>query len=464
MSDRVRTGYRQPTMTEYAPFFPDVEPIRFEGRESTNPLAFRWYDADRVVAGRTMAEHLRFAVCYWHSFAWDGSDIFGHGTLDRPWNPATRSGSAAAMNPMDAAKMKMAAAFEFVEKLGASFYSFHDIDIAPAGASFAETCRYFDEMVDEAAAHQERTGIELMWGTTNAFSHPRFMAGAATNPDPDVFAYAAAQVAHCMSATHRLGGHNYVLWGGREGYETLLNTDMKHELNQLGRFLHMVVEHKYAIGFKGTLLIEPKGMEPTKHQYDYDVAAVYAFLQRYGLENEFKVNIEVNHATLSGHDFHHEVATAVNAGIFGSIDANAGDDRLGWDLDLFPRSVEQMTLGMLEILRGGGFTTGGMMFDTKMRRQSIARDDLFHGHVGAMDVLAKSLLAATSIIDEAELDRFRSERYARWGDKQSILDGEVTLQQLHDAVIADESFDPYGTSGRQEMLDNLVSRHIDSIS
>ena len=239
---------------------------------------------------------------------------------------------------------------------------------------------------------------------------------------------------------------------------------MKHELNQLGRFLHMVVEHKYAIGFKGTLLIEPKGMEPTKHQYDYDVAAVYAFLQRYGLENEFKVNIEVNHATLSGHDFHHEVATAVNAGIFGSIDANAGDDRLGWDLDLFPRSVEQMTLGMLEILRGGGFTTGGMMFDTKMRRQSIARDDLFHGHVGAMDVLAKSLLAATSIIDEAELDRFRSERYARWGDKQSILDGEVTLQQLHDAVIADESFDPYGTSGRQEMLDNLVSRHIDSIS
>ena len=451
-------------MTQHEPFFPDVEPIRFEGRDSTNPLAFRWYDADRLVAGRTMADHLRFAVCYWHSFAWDGSDIFGHGTLDRPWNPATQSGAAAALAPMDAAKLKMAAAFEFVEKLGARFFSFHDIDIAPAGASFAETCRNLDEMIDEAAVHMERTGIELLWGTTNAFSHPRFMAGAATNPDPDMFAYAAAQVAHCLSATNRLGGHNYVLWGGREGYDTLLNTDMKRELDQLGRFLHLVAEHKHAIGFEGTLLIEPKPMEPTKHQYDYDVATVYAFLQRYGLENEFKVNIEVNHATLSGHDFHHEVATAVNAGIFGSVDANAGDDRLGWDLDLFPRSVEQMTLGMLEILRGGGFTTGGMMFDTKLRRQSIARDDLFHGHVGAMDVIAKSLLAAQSIIDEGELDRFRDARYAKWADEQRILDGEVSLQQLHDAVIADESFAPTGVSGRQEQLDNLVNRHVDSLT
>ncbi len=450
-------------MTQFEPFFPDVEPIRHEGRESTNPLAYRWYDADRVVLGRTMAEHLRFAVCYWHSFAWDGSDIFGHGTLDRPWNPATRSGAAAALDPMDAARMKMAAAFEFVEKLGVGFFSFHDIDIAPAGDSFAETCRYFDEMVDEAAGHMDRTGIELLWGTTNAFSHPRFMAGAATNPDPDVFTYAAAQVAHCMTATHRLGGHNYVLWGGREGYDTLLNTDMKRELDQLGRFLHLVAEHKHAIGFEGTLLIEPKPMEPTKHQYDYDVATVYAFLQRYGLEDEYKVNIEVNHATLSGHDFHHEVATAVNAGIFGSVDANAGDDRLGWDLDLFPRSVEQMTLGMVEILRGGGFTTGGMMFDTKLRRQSIARDDLFHGHVGAMDVIAKSLLAAASIIEEGELDRFRSERYAKWDGEQRLLDGDVSLQQLHDAVIEADTFDPQAVSGRQERLDNLVARHIDSI-
>ncbi len=444
------------------PFFDTVESIRYEGPESDNPLAFRWYDADRVVLGRTMAEHLRFGVCYWHSFAWDGSDIFGAGTMDRPWNRLARTG-VQSMDPMVAAKMKMAAAFEFVSKLGAPFFSFHDIDIAPAGGSFAETCRFFDEMVDEAAGHMERTGVRLLWGTTNAFSNPRFMSGAATNPDPDLFEYAAAQVAHCMAATHRLGGSNYVLWGGREGYETLLNTDMRRELDQLGRFMNLVVEHKYALGFDGTLLIEPKPMEPTKHQYDYDVATVYAFLQRYGLENEIKVNIEVNHATLSGHDFHHEIATAVNAGIFGSIDANAGDDRLGWDLDLFPKSVEQMTLGMLEILRGGGFTTGGLMFDTKLRRQSIARDDLFVGHIGGMDTMARSLLAAASIIEHGELDRRRTERYAGWDSDrgQQILDGKVSLQQLHDRVIGDESFDPQPVSGRQELLEGLVARHIE---
>ena len=447
-----------------SPFFADVDQIRYEGPDSDNPLAFRWYDPDRVVLGKTMAEHLRFGVCYWHSFAWDGSDIFGAGTLDRPWNPTARTGDTT-LDPMDAARFKMAAAFEFIEKLGAPFFSFHDIDIAPPGDSFAATCRNLDVMVDEAAAHMERTGIELLWGTTNAFSHPRFMAGAATNPDPDVFAYAAAQVAHCMDATRRLGGQNYVLWGGREGYETLLNTDMRRELDQLGRFLNMVVEHKHAIGFEGTLLIEPKPMEPTKHQYDYDVATVHGFLQQYGLADEIKVNIEVNHATLSGHDFHHEVATAVNAGIFGSIDANSGDDRLGWDLDLFPKSVEQMTLGMLEILRGGGFTTGGLMFDTKLRRQSIARDDLFHGHIGGMDTMARSLLAAASIIDEGELDRRRTERYAGWESEQRILDGSrsdaVTLQQLHDGVIADEAFDPQPVSGRQEALEHLVARHIE---
>ena len=437
-------------------FFPDVEAIRYEGPDSDNPLAFRWYDADRRVAGRTMAEHLRFGVCYWHSFAWDGSDIFGAGTLDRPWNPLSRTGDAS-LDPMAAARMKMAAAFEFFEKLGAPFFSFHDVDIAPAGATFAETCRNLDEMVDLAAEHMERTGTKLLWGTTNAFSHPRFLAGAATNPDPAMFQYAAAQVAHCMAKTHQLNGANYVLWGGREGYETLLNTDMRRELDQLGRFMNLVVEHKYAIGFEGTLLIEPKPMEPTKHQYDYDVATVYAFLQRYGLADEIKVNIEVNHATLSGHDFHHEVATAVNAGIFGSVDANAGDDRLGWDLDLFPRSVEQMTLGMLEILRGGGFTTGGLMFDTKLRRQSIARDDLFHGHVGAMDTMARSLLAAASMIDE--LDARRNQRYARWNDRTDILDGEVSLAQLHDAQRT--ASEPEPVSGRQELLDQLVARHIE---
>ena len=308
-------------------FFDSVDTITYEGPESTNPLAFRWYQPDRVVGDKTMAEHLRFGVCYWHSFSWDGLDIFGAGTLDRPWHPTF----AGDMDPMDAARMKMDAAFEFVSKLGAPFFSFHDADIAPGGATFAETCGYFDEMVEYAAGKMEETGTKLLWGTTNAFSHRRFMSGASTNPDPDLFRYAAAQVAHCMTKTHELGGANYVLWGGREGYETLLNTDMRRELDQMGRFMNMVVQHKYDIGFEGTLLIEPKPMEPTKHQYDYDVATVFAFLQKYGLENEIKVNIEVNHAELSGHDFHHEVATAVNAGIFGSIDAECrrSTSRLG---------------------------------------------------------------------------------------------------------------------------------------
>jgi len=441
-------------------FFDTVGTIRYVGPTSTDPLTFRWYDADRVVGGRTMRDHLRLGVCYWHSFAWDGFDIFGEGTLDRPWHATQAHG----IDPMVAARRKMDAAFEFISKLGAPYFSFHDIDIAPAGATFAETCRNLDEMVEYAAAHMEHTGIALLWGTTNAFSHRRFMSGAATNPDPDLFRYAAAQVAHCMTKTHELGGANYVLWGGREGYETLLNTDMKRELDQLGRFMNMVVEHKYAIGFTGTLLIEPKPMEPTKHQYDFDVAAVYAFLQHYGLVHEIKVNIEVNHATLSGHDFHHEVATAVNHGIFGSVDANAGDDRLGWDLDLFPTSVEDMSLGLLEILRGGGFTTGGMMFDCKVRRQSISRDDLFIAHIGGMDTLAKSLLVAQSIIDEGELDRRRNERYAGWNDPaaQAILDGTVTLQQIHDDMLA-SGHEPTPTSGRQEQLERLVARQIDTV-
>ncbi len=438
------------------PFFPDVDRIRYAGPDSDDPLSFRWYDADRVVAGRTMADHLRFAVAYWHSFTWDGFDIFGAGTLDRPWHP----NQAPSMDPMEAARQKMDAAFEFVEKLGAPFYCFHDRDIAPEGTTFAESCRNLDEMVELAAEHQQRTGVGLLWGTANLFSHPRYQAGAATNPDPELFAHAAAQVAHCMNATHRLAGANYVLWGGREGYETLLNTDMARELDQLGRFFHLVVEHKHAIGFEGTILIEPKPFEPTKHQYDYDVAAVYAFLQRYDLADEVKVNIEVNHATLAGHDFAHEIAAAVAAGIFGSVDANAGDDRLGWDVDRFPVSVEQMTLGMLEILRAGGFTTGGLNFDAKLRRQSIDRNDLFHAHVGGMDTMAHALLVAAAILDDGELDRNRDERYAGWDERQDLLDGDVTLQQLHDARL-DVDEEPTRVSGRQEALENLVARHID---
>ena len=352
----------------------------------------------------------------------------------------------------------MDAAFEFFVKLGVPFYCFHDRDIAPEGASFKESVALLDEMVDVAAEHQQRTGVELLWGTANLFANPRYQAGAATNPDPEVFAYAAAQVAHCLEATHRLGGHNYVLWGGREGYETLLNTDLRRELDQLARFLTMVVEHKQRIGFGGTILLEPKPCEPTKHQYDYDVATVHAFLQRYDLADEIKVNIEVNHAALSGHDFAHEIATAVNAGIFGSIDANAGDDRLGWDLDRFPGSVEQMTLGMVEILRGGGFTTGGLNFDTKLRRQSIDRTDLFHGHIGGMDTMARALLAADAVL--AELDANRTARYAAWDGElgRSILDGSTDLAALHDRAL--DLGEPVRVSGGQERLENLVARHV----
>ncbi len=436
-------------------FFEGVGPIHYEGPGSDNPLAFRWYDRDRIVLGKSMEDHLRFGVCYWHSFAWDGSDIFGAGTFDRPWN---RPGG----DPMDRAAVKMEMAFEFFEKLGAPFFSFHDRDIAPEGATFAESCNNFDVMVEQAEAHMARTGTKLLWGTAQAFYQPRYAAGAATNPNPLVFAHAAAQVKHCMDATYRLNGANYVLWGGREGYETLLNTDMAQELDQLGRFLNMVVQYKHDIGFEGTILLEPKPQEPTKHQYDYDTATVYGFLQRYGLENEIKVNIEGNHATLSGHDFAHEIATAVSFGIFGSIDANRGDDRLGWDTDQFPNSVDQMSFPVYEILKGGGFTTGGFMFDTKLRRQSLARDDLFHGHIGAMDTMARALLVAASLIENDPIGEFRSERYADWSGPmgRDIMAGNLSLADLHAQVMAD-NIDPKPVSGRQEMLENLLNRAIE---
>jgi xylose isomerase len=437
-------------------FFESVSPIRYAGPDTDDPLAFRWYDADREVAGRTMRDHLRFATCYWHSFNWNGFDIFGDGTLDRPW-------LAPGLDPIASAEQKMDVAFEFFEKITTPFWCFHDLDIAPEGSTFKETVANVDHMADLAAGHQERTGVELLWGTAKLFGHARYMAGAATNPDPEVFAYAAGQVKHCLEVTHRLGGHNYVLWGGREGYDTLLNTDMRRELDQLARFLTMVVEHKHKIGFAGTILIEPKPFEPTKHQYDFDSATVHAFLQKYGLADEIKVNIEVNHATLSGHDFAHEIATAVNAGIFGSIDANAGDDRLGWDLDRFPVSVDVMTLGMLEILRGGGFTTGGLNFDSKLRRQSISRDDLFIAHIGGMDTMARALLAAAALLDGSDLERFRTERYAGWGSElgQSIIGGAASLESLYDRQLG--SPEPQPVSGRQELLESIVARTIERV-
>jgi xylose isomerase len=436
-------------------FFTEVkEPIGFSGLDSTNPLSFKVYQPDRLVMGKRMEDHLRIAVCLWHSFNWPGSDVFGSGTLDRPWLDAR-------LDPMIAARAKLEAAFEFVAKLGVPFYCFHDRDIAPEGRTFAETTANLDAMVDEAAGHMSRTGIKLLWGTANLFSHPRYAAGAATNPDPDVFAYAAAQVKVMLEATKRLDGANYVLWGGREGYETLLNTDLAREEAQLARFLSMVAEHKHRIGFKGTLLIEPKPQEPTKHQYDYDGATILGFLERHGLAKEYRLNLEVNHATLAGHSFQHEVAYAVAHGVLGSVDANRGDYQNGWDTDQFPNSVDELSLAVYEILKAGGFTTGGFNFDTKLRRQSMDRTDLFHAHIGGIDTLARSLLVAAGMIESGELERRRSERYAGWnGDLgRSILSGGEGLETVATRVFAGD-IDPRPSSGRQELLENVVNQQI----
>ena len=435
------------------PFFPDVaQPIALGAPGSQDPLAFEVYDPDRLVLGRRMEDHLRIAVCYWHSFNWPGSDVFGAGTFDRPW-------LATDGDPVAAAKTKMEAAFEFFAKLGVPFFCFHDRDIAPEGTSAAASTRNLDVMVEEAAGHMQRTGVQLLWGTANLFSHPRYAAGAATNPDPEVFAYAAAQVKRALEATDRLGGANYVLWGGREGYETLLNTRMRREEHQLARFLHLVAEHKHAIGFDGTLLIEPKPQEPTKHQYDYDCATVHGFLDRHGLVDEYKVNIEVNHATLAGHSFHHEVAYAVDQGIFGSVDANRGDPQNGWDTDQFPNSVEELALALHEILRGGGFATGGFNFDTKLRRQSMDRTDLFHGHIGGIDTLAQALLVAAELFEGRVLEDARDLRYAAWDGElgRSIIDGEASLTSLEKRVVTD-AIEPLPRSGGQERLEGQVNR------
>ena len=342
-------------------FFPDVpERIAYGGLGSTDPYAYKVYEPDRLVLGKRMEEHLRIAVCFWHSFNWPGSDVFGSGTFDRPWLAGTSE-------PMTAARDKLEAAFAFLGHLGVPYFTFHDRDVAPEGHNLAETRANLDAIVDDIEGHMERTGTRLLWGTANLFSHPRYAAGAATNPDPEVFAHAAAQVSAMLDTTHRLGGANYVLWGGREGYETLLNTDLGREEAQLARFLHLVAEHKHRIGFGGTLLLEPKPQEPTKHQYDYDVATVDAFLGRHGLTDEYRVNIEANHATLAGHSFHHEISVAISRGLFGSIDMNRGDYQNGWDTDQFPNSVDELALALYEIVSAGGFTTGGFNFDAKLR-------------------------------------------------------------------------------------------------
>ena len=434
-------------------YFAELEKVNYEGPNTRNPLAFRHYAPQEKILGKTMAEHLRFAACYWHNFCWNGSDMFGIGTFDRPWQ---LPGEA-----INQAKLKADVAFEFFQKLNVPYYCFHDIDVFPEGQSIKEYKENFAALLEVLHIKQEQTGVKLLWGTANCFTHPRYGAGAATNPDPEVFSWAATQVTHAMSATHQLGGENYVLWGGREGYETLLNTDLRQEREQIGRFMQMVVEHKHRIGFTGTLLIEPKPQEPTKHQYDYDAATVYGFLKQYGLEKEVKLNLEANHATLAGHSFHHEVATAIALGVFGSLDANRGDPQSGWDTDQFPVSVEENALVMYEILKAGGFTTGGLNFDAKVRRQSTDKYDLFYGHIGAMDTMALSLKVAASMIEDGELNRRVAERYSGWSSDfgQKILKGEFTLESLanHTAL---QNFYPTHQSGQQELLENLVNRYL----
>jgi xylose isomerase len=435
-------------------FFPSIEPVRFEGPQSKNPLAYKWYEADRLVLGKRMEDHLRFAVCYWHSFVWPGGDPFGGETFLRPWMQA--GGDA-----MKQAQHKADVAFELYRLLGVPFFTFHDRDIAPEGATLAESNRNVRAITEIFAKKMETAKVRLLWGTANLFSHRRFMSGAATNPDPDVFAYAAAQVKNVLEATHELGGVNYVLWGGREGYETLLNTDLGRELDQLGRFLNLVVEHKKKIGFKGSILIEPKPREPTKHQYDFDVATVYGFLKRYGLENEVKVNIEANHATLAGHSFEHEIGLAQALGIFGSIDMNRGDPQLGWDTDQFPNNLPEVALALYYITQGGGFTTGGLNFDAKIRRQSLDPADLLHAHIGGMDMSARGLLVAAKMIEDGELAKQLKQRYAGWdsAEGKAILAGKRSLADLA-ARVEKESLEPQPKSGRQEALENLVNSYL----
>jgi xylose isomerase len=429
-------------------FFDGIPAITYDP-DASHDFAYRSYNPDEVLMGKTMAEHLRFAVAYWHSFAWEGGDPFGGQTFERPWFGDT----------MEHAKIKADTAFVMFKILGQPYFCFHDADVRPEGDTFAQSTARLHEITDYFGEKMEQTGTKLLWGTANLFSNRRYMAGAATNPDPDVFAYAAATVKECIDVTHKLGGENYVLWGGREGYETLLNTDMKREREQAGRFLQMAVEYARKIGFKGGILIEPKPQEPTKHQYDYDVATVYGFLKDFGLENEVKVNIEQGHAILAGHSFEHELALASALGIFGSIDMNRNDYQSGWDTDQFPNSVPEVALAYYEVLKAGGFTTGGTNFDAKLRRQSLDAQDLILAHVGAMDVCARGLKAAAAMLEDGKLEDAREARYAGWGSArgQGLLNTD--LETINAQVKAD-ALNPQPASGRQEALENLVNRYL----
>jgi xylose isomerase len=433
------------------PFFLNVKPISFSSDAPDSSLVYRYYDKDRSVGGRRMEDFLRVAVCYWHTLNWSGADTFGDGTFDRPFLNG---------DPMEGAARKADVAFELFSKLGVRYYTFHDRDVAPEGRSIQETNRNLDRVTERLLALQETTGIRPLWGTANLFGNPRYMAGAATNPDPEVFAYAAAQVRKALDVTKALKGENYVLWGGREGYETLLNTDMKRELAQLARFLKLVVDYKHKIGFRGMLLIEPKPKEPTKHQYDFDAATVHAFLGEHGLDKEFKLNLEANHAILAGHSFEHELEYSRTHGLLGSVDINRGDSLLGWDTDQFPNDPLELALAMTSILKNGGLGSGGFNFDAKLRRQSVARDDLLHAHVGGIDTLARSVLIAERILGDGKLQALVDERYAGWRAPlgRQIMES-ASLEELAD-MVAENGINPAPRSGRQEMIENLVQRYL----
>ncbi|MGD9558498.1 MAG: xylose isomerase [Mangrovibacterium sp.] len=432
-------------------YFPGIGQIRYEGPESKNPLAFRWYDENRLVGGKTMKDHLRFAVAYWHSFCAEGSDPFGPGTKTFPWSGIS--------DPMDAARAKMDAAFEFISKINVPFYCFHDTDVVGDGSVF-EIEKRLAGMIDFARERQQATGIKLLWGTANVFSNLRYMNGASTNPDFQVVTNAAVQIKNAIDATIALGGSNYVFWGGREGYMSLHNTNMKRELEHMGRFLSMARDYARKQGFTGTFLIEPKPMEPTKHQYDYDSATVVGFLRQHGLDKDFKINIEVNHATLAGHTFAHELRVAADAGLLGSIDANKGDYQNGWDTDEFPSNITEVTEAMLEILQAGGFKNGGTNFDAKTRRNSTDPEDLFIAHISGMDTFARALLIADKILTESDYLKLRKERYASFDSSKGaeFESGKLQLEDLYN--IAKAAGEPRQVSGKQEMLEQLINSYI----
>lgn len=433
-------------------YFKGIGKIAYEGPESDNPLAYRWYDENRVVAGKTMKEHLRFATAYWHSFNGNGSDPFGGPTLFFPWDESN--------DVIQRAKDKMDAAFEFMTKIGFPYYCFHDVDVVDYGSDVAENERRLETLVAYAKEKQAATGIKLLWGTANLFSHNRYMNGAATNPDFSVVAHGGAQIKAALDATIALGGENYVFWGGREGYMTLLNTDMKREQEHLARMLHLAKDYARAQGFKGTFFIEPKPCEPTKHQYDYDAATVISFLRQYDLLDDFKLNLEVNHATLAGHTFQHELQVAADAGLLGSIDANRGDYQNGWDTDQFPNNINELVECMLIILGANGFAGGGINFDAKVRRNSTDREDLFHAHIGGADTFARALVVADNILQKSDYREIRATRYASFdgGKGKEFEEGKLSLTDLRN--IAAAAGEPATISGRQEFLENLVNRYI----